>query len=257
MNIKLCLSYKETPNSLLYMNTKLLVSLLISISIGSCKRESELVEVSSPTEDTTVVLPCPDSVADIDGNIYQVIDVDGKCWLASNLKVSRFANGDTIPLVTNGNDWIQLNTSAQCIYDNDSTNFDIYGPLYNGYTVSDERGVCPTGWKVPHDSDWVNLANFLGGESVAGDKLKTLDLWYTPGTQSTNEIGFSAKPGGARFIQGNGAYNSLYNMGHWWSSKENGTGALFNRQITYINSNLAQASNSKRLGFSIRCIRVN
>ena len=239
------------------MRLKLFVSTLIILGLCSCKHESELPGFPHLTDEPPVKLPCPDSLTDIDENVYNVIDVNGTCWIASNLKASRYNNGDSIPLVTNGSDWLQLNTGAQCYYDNDSVNLNIYGRLYNGYSVMDERGVCPTGWKVPHDSDWVNMADVLGGESVAGDKLKTLDLWFGPGTPATDEIGFSAKPGGARILQGTGAYSSLSDMGNWWSSKENGSDVLINRQITYANSNLAQASNSRKVGFSIRCIRAN
>ncbi len=239
------------------MVNRLVLLGLIIVGMSSCKHEIDLTGFPHPKDEPPVVVPCPDSLVDIDGNVYNVIDVDGTCWIASNLKVSRFTNGDSIPLETEGSSWIQLNTPAQCYYDNDSVNLNIYGRLYNGYSVIDSRGLCPTGWKVPHDSDWVNMAKFLGGESVAGDKLKTLDLWYGPGTPATDEIGFSAKPGGSRIIQGNGSFGSLTNMGNWWSSKENGSDVLVNRQITYANSNLAQASNSKKVGFSVRCIRVD
>jgi uncharacterized protein (TIGR02145 family) len=150
----------------------------------SCKHELEIEVTPTP------FIPCPDSIVDIDGNVYKVIDVDGTCWTTSNLKVSCFANGDSIPTETLGENWIQLTTSAQCFYENDSANLNAYGRLYNGYAASDSRGVCPTGWAVPHDSDWVNMANYLGGENSADDKLKTLDLWYGPGTPATNEIGF-------------------------------------------------------------------
>ncbi len=236
---------------------KLLVWGLIIMGFASCKHETILTGLPHPDDEPPVVLPCPDSIVDVDGNLYQVIIVDGTCWMASNLRVSRYNNGDSIPLETNGGSWVQLNNGAQCNYDNDSVNLDIYGKLYNGYSVMDNRGLCPTGWKVPHDSDWVDMANYLGGESVAGDKLKSLDLWFGPGTPATDEIGFTAKPGGARIIQGNGAFSSIGNMGHWWSSKENGSEVLVNRQITYANPNLAQASNSKKVGFSVRCIRAN
>ena len=221
----------------------------------SCKHEHELPVI--PKVDVTPIpfIPCPDSIMDIDGNVYEVIDVDGTCWTTSNLTVSRFSNGDTIPLETSGLNWILLTTSAQCFYENDSANLNVYGRLYNGYAASDSRGVCPTGWAVPHDSDWVNMANYLGGESIAGDKLKTLDLWYGPGTPATDEIGFSAKPGGDRIIQGNGSFGSLTSMGNWWTLTEEGSEVLKNRYITYANSFVLAANNSKKLGFSIRCIR--
>ena len=239
------------------MANKLVVWGLMLLGLASCKHENDLTGFPHPDDGPAAVLPCPDSVVDIDGNVYQVIDVDGTCWTASNLKVSRFSNGDSIPLETSGGEWIQLNASAQCYYDNDSVNLGIYGRLYNGYSVMDDRGLCPTGWKVPQDSDWVNLANFLGGEGVAGDKLKSLDLWYGPGTPATDAIGFTAKPGGSRILQGNGTFIAIGDMGNWWSATENGSEVLVNRQITYINSNLAQASNSKKVGFSVRCIRAN
>jgi uncharacterized protein (TIGR02145 family) len=223
--------------------------------LSSCKHELELQDIPNDKVTPTPFIPCPDSIVDIDGNVYEVIDVDGTCWTTSNLTVSRFSNGDSIPTETLGENWIQLTTSAQCFYENDSANLNIYGRLYNGYAASDSRGVCPTGWAVPHDSDWVNMANYLGGESIAGDKLKTLDLWYGPGTPATDEIGFSAKPGGDRIIQGNGSFGSLTSMGNWWTLTEEGSEVLKNRYITYANSFVLAANNSKKLGFSIRCIR--
>ena len=229
--------------------------IVLNLLFTSCKHELEHPLIPYGDDALTPFIPCPDSIIDIDGNVYEVIDVDGTCWTTSNLTVSRFANGDTIPTETSGSNWIQLTTSAQCFYENDSANLNVYGRLYNGYAASDSRGVCPTGWAVPHDSDWVNMANYLGGESIAGDKLKTIDLWYGPGTPATDEIGFSAKPGGSRILQGNGAYSSLTNMGNWWTLTEEGSEVLKNRYITYTNSFVLAANNSKKLGFSIRCIR--
>ena len=96
------------------MANKLVVWGLLVLGIASCKKENDITELPHPDDGPAVVLPCPDSVVDIDGNVYQVIDVDGTCWTASNLKVSRFSNGDSIPLETSGGEWIQLNASAQC-----------------------------------------------------------------------------------------------------------------------------------------------
>lgn len=135
-------------------------------------------------------------VTDIDGNIYHKVAIGTQVWLVENLKVTHYRNGDPIPNVTDGSQWIGLNTGAYCNYYNDSTNANTYGRLYNWYAVDDPRGLAPEGWHVPSLAEWHTLVDFLGGDLVAGGAMKDTILWQLPNTGATNSSGFSALPGG-------------------------------------------------------------
>lgn len=111
-------------------------------------------------------------LTDIDGNEYHTIEIDTIVWMAENLKTTRYNDGTTIPHVTDPVEWAGLDTPALCFYGNeDYYNKNIYGGLYNWYAVNSGK-LCPSGWHVPTDDEWNALTGFLGGESVAGSKLK-------------------------------------------------------------------------------------
>jgi uncharacterized protein (TIGR02145 family) len=138
------------------------------------------------------------TVTDIDGNIYHTVTIGTQVWMVENLKTTKYRNGDPIPNVT-GNAWAALTTGAYCWYNNDAATYKAtYGALYNWYAVADSRNIAPTGWHVPTDAEWTTLTTFLGGESVAGGKLKETGTnhWTSPNTGATNETGFTALPGG-------------------------------------------------------------
>jgi uncharacterized protein (TIGR02145 family) len=102
--------------------------------------------------------------------------------MQSNLNVSHYRNGDVIPQVTDPTAWSSLTTGAWCYYNNDTANGTVYGKLYNWYAVNDPRGLSPQGWHVPTDAEWTNLTSCLGGESLAGGKMKATTLWDSPNT---------------------------------------------------------------------------
>jgi uncharacterized protein (TIGR02145 family) len=123
------------------------------------------------------------TVSDIDGNAYNTVLIGTQCWTKENLKTSRYRNGGLIPNVTDGTAWINLTTGAWSYYNNDVSNNAIYGKLYNWYTTLGDT-LCPTGWGVPTDAEWTTLTTYLGGESVAGGKMKTIGTayWESPNT---------------------------------------------------------------------------
>ncbi|MFM8838128.1 MAG: FISUMP domain-containing protein, partial [Bacteroidota bacterium] len=125
--------------------------------------------------------PCPgvSTVTDIDGNVYQGIQIGTQCWTQSNLKVSKYRNGDNIPTGLSNSAWDTTTSGAYAIYNNDPVNDGLYGKLYNHYAVTDSRGLCPTGWHVPSDAEWTTLENHLGGISVAGGALKSTSMHPT------------------------------------------------------------------------------
>jgi uncharacterized protein (TIGR02145 family) len=209
---------------------------------------------------TTINFMCgTTSIVDIDGNIYNTVQIGTQCWTQSNLKVSKYRNGDNIPTGLLDGQWASTSSGAYAIYNNDPANDGLYGKLYNFYAVTDSRGLCPTGWHVPSDGEWTTLTTFLGGESVAGGAMKstatepTTGGWAAPNTGATNSSGFTGLPGGRR--ASGGGFGNLGNFGYWWSSSDAGSGNAWNRNLIYTNANATRVSNNHRNGFSVRCAR--
>ncbi|MCK4448089.1 MAG: fibrobacter succinogenes major paralogous domain-containing protein, partial [Candidatus Marinimicrobia bacterium] len=174
--------------------------------------------------------------------------------MAENLKVTHYRNGDPIPNVTDNTDWSNLTTGAYCNYDNNGSNVTTYGRLYNWHAVSDARQIAPAGWHVPSDEEWQTLVDYLGGSGVAGGKMKETGTthWNSPNTGATNESGFSALPGGYRYLDG-----GYYDMGYYayfWSSTEGSSGSAWSRHLYYDHSEVGRYFEGKRLGFSVRCV---
>jgi uncharacterized protein (TIGR02145 family) len=194
-------------------------------------------------------------IMDVDGNRYKTVIIDDKIWMTENIKTSRYNNGAAIPLVTDDSKWSALSKPGYCWYNNDQTTYgSTYGALYNWYTIN-TGNLCPTGWHAPTDAEWSTLTTFLGGESVAGDKLKETGTthWIAPNAGATNEAGFTALPGGYR--QSNGSFGTLEIDGFWWSSTDgNATNAYF-RSMSSDHNNIVSGNNDKHGGFSIRCAR--
>jgi uncharacterized protein (TIGR02145 family) len=194
------------------------------------------------------------SVTDIDGNVYPVVEIGNQCWTKENLKTSKFADGSVIPNTTNNDTWANLTSPAWCNYENNAGNDAIYGKLYNWYTVADPRNVCPTGWHVPTDADWTVLTDYLGGETVAGGKMKTTSGWQSPNTSATNESGFSGLPGGYRFYY-DGSFSFVGYYGFWWSSSESSTASAWSRDLVYAYGNADRTYFNKQNGLAVRCLR--
>jgi uncharacterized protein (TIGR02145 family) len=155
--------------------------LLLSIAtILSCSKNDELSRQTS--------------------NDVPQIQIGSQIWAKQNLDVSTYRNGDTIPQVTDPMEWSNLTTGAWCYYNNDPELGKIYGKLYNWYALTDTRELAPEGWKIPSDSDWNILSNYLGGDSIAGGKLKSTgtNYWLNSNYYGTNDYGFDALPSGCR-----------------------------------------------------------
>jgi uncharacterized protein (TIGR02145 family) len=139
--------------------------------------------------------------------------------MVGNLKVTHYNNGDVIPNVTDQTTWNGLTTGALCAYNNDQTNVKTYGYLYNYYVISDPRGICPSGWHVPSLAEFETLSQSCGGDAVAGGALKEAGTthWRAPNTGATNSSGFTALPGGVRFIEG---FMGLGDGDDFWSTTQ-------------------------------------
>jgi len=176
-------------------------------------------------------------------------------WMKENLDVVTYRNGDVIPQVTDATAWAALTTGAWCYYNNDVANGAIYGKLYNWYAVNDTRGLAPTGWHVPTDTEWTILTDKLGGTSVAGGKMKSVGTtrWTTPNASATNESGFTGLPGG--FRDGDGSFVNVGYFGYWWSSSEYATTFAWYRNLYYNYGDAYRNDYNKKNGFSVRCLR--
>ena len=207
------------------------------------------------------------TVTDIDGNTYQTIQIGAQVWMAENLKVTHYRDGTAIPTGHSNSDWSNLTTGAYAVYDDNETNADTYGYLYNWYAVDDSRNIAPAGWHVPTDDEWKTLEMYLGmSQNEADDtgwrgtdeggKLKEAgtEHWNSQNTGATNESGFTALPGGY-LSYGNGNYVSMGNNGYFWSSAESGSDYAWYRILYYGNSAVDRFSFNKQNGFSVRCVR--
>lgn len=192
--------------------------------------------------------------SDFDNNNYATVQIGTQIWMAENLKTTHYKNGAAITYPgTDNAAWQNNTTGAYAWYNNDEATYkNTYGALYNWYAVN-TGNLCPTGWHVPTDAEWTTLTTYLGGEGIAGGKLKATTLWNSPNSGATNSSGFTAFPGGNRY--GNGAYFSIGYYGGWWSSTEVDTTSAWYRNMNYDNGNVNRFDNYKTIGFSIRCLR--
>ncbi len=194
------------------------------------------------------------TILDIDGNEYSTVKIGNQEWLASNLKTTRYRNGDLILNSTVHTTWLTLTSGAWCNYENLVSNGTVYGHLYNWYAVNDSRGLAPAGWHVPNEAEWETLIAYLGGETVAGGKLKEIGTnhWQNPNSEATNESGFTALPGG---VSNTSEWNiNVY--GYWWSATSYSSTQAWYRYIYAQNSYVTKLhDNSKTMGLSVRCIK--
>ena len=181
-------------------------------------------------------------------------------WEVENFDGTTFRNGDPIPQATNSTEWTDFTTNetpAWCYYNFDSNNGPVYGKLYNWFVVGDPRGIGPNGYIVPSESDWDTLEVCLGGNSIAGGKLKTTGtienndgLWYSPNAGATNEVGFSAIPSG--YMSDGGFSDLLNSRGSFWTTTEIGGGSVMVMNLNYWRADVYHGPDSKGKGYSIR-----
>jgi len=177
-------------------------------------------------------------------------------WMTKNLNVDKFRNGEIIPEAKTAEEWQKASKYKQpawCYYDNDPSKGEKYGKLYNWYAVNDPRGLAPVGYHIPTDTEWTQLTNYLGGENVAGGKMKTTSGWEAPNTNASNSSGFSGLPGGNRSFSG--ACNDIDKGGNWWSSSEYDTNIVWFRFLYYYSGNGVRNYHPKGYGFSVRCVK--
>jgi len=194
------------------------------------------------------------TVTDIDGNVYKTVKIGTQWWMAENLKVTKYSDGTTIPLVTDSIAWFNLISDGYCYYKNDHAYKDTYGALYNWGAVSTGK-LAPAGWHVPDEKDWIKLRDHLGGKDIAGGKLKETGTlhWTSPNTGATNESGFTALPAGTRSQWAN--FQNIGLLGEWWSSSEYEEAVVCAATDYYTAYFALMMPEIKKMGLSVRCIK--
>lgn len=207
-----------------------------------------------PSSNETITFNFHDCT-DGDNNNYAIVQIGDQIWMAENLKVGVRING------------IQEQTDNGIIekycYNNDDSLCAIYGGLYQWnetmqyVTNVGVQGICPSGWHIPGAGEWVILTNYLGGEGIAGGKLKETGTshWYGQNIDATNESGFTALPGGGRGSSGGFPINSIGNFGYWWSSNQGSPSDVWCWSMYCNDDDVFSGRYYKVYGNSVRCVR--
>jgi len=196
------------------------------------------------------------SVTDYEGNIYKTVKIGKQLWMAENLRSTRLNDGTKLANITDGMIWGNPAASAPayCWYINDSISYmSTYGALYNYYAVKTTK-LCPTGWHVSSNEEWTTMVALLGRPGEAGGKLcEAGNLHWQYNMDATNETGFTALPGGRRYIN-YGSFLEMGKAGYWWTSTQWDWSQAYYRGI-YPSMGVISAWVENGVGFSIRCVK--
>jgi uncharacterized protein (TIGR02145 family) len=209
-----------------------------------------------------------EEVKDADGNTYHTVMIGDQVWMKENLKTISFRDGSwMLTQLYDDVEWASAG-AACCIYppaeidglDNEGEVLSAYGRLYNWYAVNDTRGLCPVGWRVPTYDDWNQLMTFLGGEDVAGGRLKSTRTapvehprWDSPNTDASDSENFTALPAGYRTSLG--AFDGVGSWAIFWTSDEYDASFATTWEISSYDAVLDYSYDRKRSGRSVRCIK--
>ena len=212
------------------------------------------------------------TMTDIDGNVYHTIKIGTQTWMAENLIVTKYRNGESIPSVTNNADWNVLSGGAQCTYNNnlETNSIHKFGRLYNFYAVTDSRNIAPDGWHVATDAEWSTLLNYssnnLGSSSSVTKALAAATDWpestvadavgyidQNTYTLLNNSSGFGAMPAGIRGEYG--VFNYVANYGGWWTSTANDNATALFRSMSFYSTTTGKNVYNKKYALSVRCVK--
>lgn len=208
-------------------------------------------------------------VIDIDGNVYDIVQIGDQYWISENLKVTHYNNGASIFHIADNEDWANADGGAYCFYDNEPANAEKYGNLYNWAAVNDTRGIAPAGWHIPSDEEIMYFEMYLGmSEADAqitslrgtneGSKLAgNADLWVDDDLVGSSEFGssdFNLLPAGYRSRM-DGEFNKLGQSSNFWSSSASASNTSWARSIYYRQTRISRGRAYVRGGLSVRCLR--
>jgi len=235
--------------------TRIKIAVLVTLSliftvISGCKKKEETIKTECPV----AVTPDPTSVTDIDGNVYPIVKICSKFWMAENLRTTRYNDGGIIPTNLSNSAWNAATSGAYSVYDSIVvTNNSAFGKLYNWYAASSGK-LAPIGWHVAKESELDELITCLGGSGVAGGKMKsTSAFWNAPNTGADNSSGFNALPSGYR--SNSGMYSLIGKSTYFWASDERN--ATQGEYLLLDNDFATTARNgaTKQFGNPIRCVK--
>lgn len=215
---------------------KLLLLVFAIVSFSSCKESN--------------------TVTDIDGNVYKTIKIGNQVWMAENLKVTKYRNGNPILQIKDNRAWSSTKDGAYCSYNNDASNVNTYGQLYNWYALSDPRGLAPEGWHIPTNEEIAKLIGYLKGDTVAAGKMKVAgtEHWLRPNAGAGNESGFSALPGGYRFGD-DGTFHTAGSNGYWWSTTSSYEMFSWTPRLYNLFADVTRDGKYMAYGLSVRCVK--
>jgi uncharacterized protein (TIGR02145 family) len=257
-----------------YIVQKRFILQINSFPVGDWVFENPLVSITGPSVNTVNIkgicygdvngsylpsiinqMPCPGIPAfNYGGQLYNTVLIGDQCWMKENLNIGSMING-TQNMTNNG-------TIEKYCYNNEVANCNVYGGLYQWkemmqYSLTPGiQGICPAGWHLPINSEFNALADFIGGASSAGGKLKETGFlhWDSPNSGATNQSGFTAIGSGYRYINDGGFYD-LKRAAHFWNSDEQSTGIAYNHFLSYGYSYIEYGGNPHNAGLSVRCLK--
>lgn len=196
------------------------------------------------------------SVTDIDGNVYKTIKIGNQVWMAGNLKVTKYRNGNPILHLKDNESWITAEDGAYCSYNNSSSDAEQTGLLYNWYAINDSRNIAPEGWHVPNPQEIAVLVEYLKGDTVAAAKMKATGTqnWLLPNEGANNKSGFAALPGGYRYGK-NGSFHTAGSNAYWWCTTRSFEVFSWSSRIYQTFADVDRDSSYMTYGLSLRCIK--
>ncbi|MEN8229229.1 MAG: fibrobacter succinogenes major paralogous domain-containing protein [Bacteroidota bacterium] len=207
------------------------------------------------------------TLRDFDGNEYQTVQIGNQEWMTENLKTTRYSDGSPIPYVTDTTLWRNLDAPAYTWYNNDISNKESYGGLYNWHVIGEDKNICPSGWHVATDEEWKTLEIYMGMSyeqangtvwrgTTEGDKLKEAgsEKWTHHNKAATNKSGLTVVPGGRRDSSGK-FYDMKTGSTIWTSTESSQSGACYRHFSTSTAAIGRNPAGDKKFGLAVRCIK--
>ena len=245
------------------------------ITEGTKRIRLEVLDTYGQTDTTSIQVTVsintgdPGIVTDIDGNEYNTVKIGDQWWLVENLRVTKYRDGTSIPLVYQSGSWVLATNGAYCYYDLTTSNISEYGLLYNFHAVDNAKGLAPEGWHVASNDDWKEMEMYLGmtqeeadltlwrGTDEGGKLKETGTTHWTSNYGATNETGFTAIPGAWRSPY-NGSFSGIGEFTSFWTStgttSSNSTYAL-TRGLASTEARISRTGSLRVTGLSVRCVK--
>jgi len=236
--------------------TSLLLFLSIATSfITSCKDDNKMVPVIETS-----------SMTDVEGNVYKTVKIGSQWWMAENLNVTKYKDGQIIESLIDNSIWNDT-IAGFCSYPGAGG----MGKLYNWYALNNASGLAPEGWHIPSDEEWKQMEVTIGMSAGAannkgwrgsseGDALKAtgIDKWFRFGiVWASNSSGFTALAASCRIYDGTYGVPGLNYTGFWWTSSDANSNEAWYRYLDYKQSSIFRSFDTKRMGCSVRCVKNN